>query len=155
MNMRSIHKKYKVDKWSVSEQDAISWWGSLVHIHYKNREACSIEKIGDDMKHWTLDNPKLAIDQENIVERLFFESGKLMNTALDLYDMWATHNPCENDAEKIERHGRWWNDVCNMSSRWHGVHVSWDDTPTHIKESDFRKKYHALKKELPKRNIAG
>ena len=75
------------------------------------------------MKHWSLENPKLAIDQENIVERLMFESGPIMGKLIDVYDMFMTHDPCQNDELHIARSTRFWGDVTNMSSRYHGVHV--------------------------------
>jgi len=152
-NMRTIHKKWKDDKWSVTEAESNSWWGSMVHIYYKNRETCNIEKIGDDMKHWSLENPALSIDQENIVERLMFESGPIMGKMLDLYDMWQTHDPCENDALKIARTTRWVQDVTTIKSKVLGISVNWDDKPTHIKKTEWRKEYHKLKKEFPHRNI--
>ena len=71
--INKVHKvgmKLRDDFWSLGIQDAKDVADTLINGHYKLTDACEFEKIGDDIKHWCLDNPETCIGLQGLWDRI-------------------------------------------------------------------------------------
>lgn len=147
--IHNIVKKGHDDFWSVTLSDATNVATTAINMHYKNMDACKFEKIGDDAKHWCVENPETCLGLNGMWDRVIENSAPLFSKGMDLYDLVMTDDICYSDSELITEAERAIQDVTSMLSLIRGYDIKWDQTrQTHIKKRDFRKEIHELKKSL-------
>lgn len=136
-----VKDKFMDDFWSVQLGDAKLVADTLINAHYKNFDACEFERIGDDRKHWCLDNADKCKGFSTIIDNLWENGPALFSKAADLYDLMNTNDVCYSDSEVITEVERATEDVVSMISTIFGFDLKWDQTRqvTHIKRKDFRK----------------
>jgi hypothetical protein len=126
--MQDTVKKIMDDWWSFTLTDATEVSDKLISMHYKNMEACQIERIQDDKQNWCLANPEQCVGLQGMVENVWNNSPAIISKAMDLYDIVATDDVCFSDQELLEEVERATNDVSSiLSSAW-GFDLKWDQT---------------------------
>lgn len=107
-------KKILADWSAYPIEDAYATGKILVDMHYKNMEACQFERVGDEMKHWCLDDLEKCIGFHGIVEQTW-ESGPLILSKLsDLWDLMNTDDMCYSDSELITEAERAVEDIMSI-----------------------------------------
>jgi len=53
-----IKKQMHEDFWSVDLKEVKGAVDGVIDNVFHNAEVCEFERIGDDMKHWCIDNPE-------------------------------------------------------------------------------------------------
>lgn len=148
-----LKKKAHEDSWF--QIDMNEWknaGGQLISDIYKNHELCQFEKVGDDMKHFCLENPGNCRYLEGLEDRLFDKMFEFMGVAFDFYKVFMKDDSCYTDKELMAEVYRSANDYGELMAYLYGVDVKWDQSAQqkHIKRSVFHKEFKEELKEYKK-----
>lgn len=134
-----LKKKAHEDFWSVSIDEVKSVGSDLIDAFYKNADACHFERVGDDAKHWCIENPGQCIFMENMEERIFDNVFDILGEVFDLYKLANTDDTCYSDLEQMSEINRFANDMGELAASLSGFDYKWDQSieRTHIKKKAF------------------
>lgn len=127
------------DIWSLNVSEAKDIAHLWIDAYWKDREVCQYEKVGDDLKHWCLDN----------LDRCFLRDGKLMERAqekgleiigafYDLAMLIIKHDRCATDEQRVEEVKKATEDIARIWAYLVGFDETWDPAEkTHVKDREF------------------
>jgi len=137
---------------SIEMSEIKSAGAQIINDLYKLNDVCQFERVGDDMKHFCLENPGQCRYMEGLEDRLFDKMFELMGVAFDFYKVWMKDDSCYTDRELMNEVYRSANDYGELMAYLYGVDVKWDQSvePKHIKRSVFHKEFREELKEYKK-----
>jgi hypothetical protein len=148
--LHGLKKKLHEDElWEVDINEWKNAGARVIDDIYKLNDVCKFEKVGDDWKHFCLENPGQCKYMEGLEDRLFDNMFELMGTAFDFYKLFMKDDSCYTDKEIMGEVYRASVDHGEMVAALWGVDFKWDQAvqKKHIKKSVFHKQFHKELKE--------
>lgn len=138
--------KKKAHEDSLWEIDMNEWKNAgarVINDLYKLNDVCKFEKVGDDMKHFCLENPGQCRYLEGLEDRLFDQMFEIMGVAFDFYKLFMKNDSCYTDKELMAEVYRASTDYGELMAYLYGVDTKWDQSveAKHIKRSTFHKMF--------------
>jgi hypothetical protein len=136
-----LKKKAHEDFWSVSLQEVKSVGSDVIDAFYKNNELCEFERMGDDAKHWCLENTGQCIYLEGFEDRMFDNMFELAGEIFDVNKLMSKDDTCYSDMEKMGEIYRFSADMGEILASMTGFDYKWDQSieRKHIKKAAFHK----------------
>lgn len=143
-----IAKKWHNDVWTVSLKDAETGALDIVDSHWKNRDACQFEKIGDDMKNWCLENEEICVFKKDMEGRILDNIIPLAGNFVSLYKLLVIDDTCYTDAEIVAEWGKIVENLGEIAAEIGGFDYKWNQKveKKHISKIDFKKAIKEFKK---------
>jgi hypothetical protein len=131
-----VAKKLRYDTWSVSIKEAETAVLDVVDSHWKNREVCQFEKIGDDMKHWCLENEEICIFKKDIEGRILDNIIPIAGNLVSIYKLLVIDDTCYTDSEIVAEWGKIVENMGEIASEIGGFDYKWNQKVerTHIRK---------------------
>lgn len=140
------------DVWSVNLNQVKGAVDGVIDTVFKNAEECEFERIGDDMKHWCLENPKQCMFKAGEEYRIYDNAVELFSSFFDLFKLFfVVDDKCYTDMEQMAEIHRLLVDIGQISANVYGFDYKWDKsiTRTHIKKRTFYHEMRDLYKSIP------
>lgn len=148
--LHGLHKKLHEDElWEIDMNEWKNAGARVIDDIYKLNDVCKFEKVGDDWKHFCLENPGQCKYMEGLEDRLFDNMFELMGVAFDFYKLFMKDDSCYTDKEIMGEVYRASADYGETVAYLWGVDFKWDQAvqKKHIKRSVFHKQFHKELKE--------
>lgn len=144
--VKGLAHKMHEDFWSVDMNEVKNVGSELIDVFYKNAEVCHFEKVGDNAKHWCIENPGQCIFMENMEGRIFDNMFEIMGKLWDITKLMNTDDTCYTDIEQMAELYRFANDIGEIAASLSGFDYKWDQSIElkHIKKRAF----HSQMKDL-------
>lgn len=142
------------DPWAVDLATAEQAVTGVVDLIYKNREFCEIERVGDDVKGWCLENPDECVLHFDIEDKLIDNALPLAAKVLDMIKLAMQDDSCFSDAEQIGELYQLTEDFGEIAAYLSGFDYKWDKSieRTHIRRAMFKKEIKAAVAAIPRTN---
>jgi len=110
-----------------------------IDAHWKDREVCQYEKVGDDLKHWCLDDLERCFARDGkILERAQEKGLEIIQAVYDLVMLVIKHDRCATDEMRIEEVKKVTEDVTRIMAYLVGFDETWDPAEKeHITKREF------------------
>jgi len=99
-----LHDAFKYDFSTVTYQQMADAGETFLDLWYENMAECKMEKIGDDIKHWCLDEEDTCFRMGGVWTRVWDDFFPLIHNIVDMFEVVKTNDICYNDEELI---GEW------------------------------------------------
>jgi hypothetical protein len=131
-----VAKKLRYDTWSVTVKEAETAVLDVVDAHWKNREVCQFEKIGDDMKHWCLENEEVCVFKKDMEGRILDNIIPLAGNMVSIYKLLVIDDTCYTDAEIVAEWGKIVENMGEIAAEIGGFDYKWNQKVerTHIRK---------------------
>jgi hypothetical protein len=146
-----VKKAMHEDFWSVDLKTAKGAVDGVVDAVFKNAELCEFERVGDDAKHWCLENPEKCMFKSGLEYRMYDNAVELFASFFDLFKLMIVDDSCYTDMEAMAEIRRIMVDIGDISAQVYGFDYKWDKsiTRTHIKKTTFFHEMKDLYKSIP------
>lgn len=143
-----VVRKAREDIWNVSIKDAETAALDIVDSHWKNREVCQFEKIGDDMKNWCLENEEVCVFKKDMEGRILENIIPLAGNFVNLYKLSFLDDTCYTDAEIVAELGKIVENLGEIAAEIGGFDYKWNQKVErkHISKNVFKKTIKEFKK---------
>ena len=146
-------KEFDIYSLNVTEaKDIAHLW---IDAHWKDREVCQYEKVGDDLKHWCLDDMDRCFGQDGkMMERAQEKGLEIIQALYDLVMLVVKHDRCATDEERVEEAKKVSEDVARIIAYLVGFEETWDPAEKeHITKREFWLDLAEYAKDLSKKMI--
>lgn len=146
-------KEFDIYSLNVTEaKDIAHLW---IDAHWKDREVCQYEKVGDDLKHWCLDDMDRCFGQDGkMMERAQEKGLEIIQAVYDLVMLVVKHDRCATDEERVEEAKKVSEDVARIMAYLVGFEETWDPTEKeHITKREFGHDLAEYAKDFSKKMI--
>lgn len=130
-------KEFDIYSLNISEaKDIAHLW---IDAHWKDREMCQYEKVGDDMKHWCLDDLDRCFARDGkVLERAQEKGLEIIGAVYDLVMLVVKHDRCATDEERVEEAKKVTEDVARIMAYLIGFDEAWDPAEkAHVTKREF------------------
>jgi len=150
--VHEVYEQFKYDFNEVSYEQMENAGVALMDMYFRNNEECQMEKIGDDIKHWCLDNEGTCFRREGWFGRVIDNIFPMLHNTWDALSTLKINNVCSDDAELIHEYATMWGDHCKNIVVIFGMEPEWNngEAKEHIVQHDFHEEKKAYKKANPK-----
>merc|ERR1711990_659594 len=122
---------------------------ALLDMMWKNNDACQMEKIGDDIKHWCLGDKGTCFNLDGVFWRVVDNILPMIDNYIDIFRLLKTNDICYTDEQLIDEYATMWGDFCKNVVIVHGMEpLTWnkDLQLEHINQHEFHEEKKAYKK---------
>lgn len=139
----------KEDFWSVPKEEWLTNSNILVDMIFKNREACSIHKIGDDMINHCLADEDACWSKVGHLKNALFNIVPIAGEYYNMFHEAKDQSLCVGDDEIIEGWASAYAEWIHVVTMVHDLHINWvsEEPIEHISIKDYKKEKKIYKKE--------
>lgn len=101
---------------------------TFLDLWYANMAECKMEKIGDDIKHWCLNDEDTCFRLGGVLERVWDNFFPMLHNLVDIVEIAKTNDICYDDEALIGEWAQAYGDVCKNAVIVHGMQpLTWNE----------------------------
>lgn len=115
---------------------------------FKNEDRCQFKKIGDDIKHWCLENEGICFKLDGWFNRIMENGFTLLSNFIENVHLFKANDICYTDEQMIEEYATMYGNWCKNVVIIHGMQpLTWNDglVQEHVNQHEFHEEKKAYK----------